>query len=42
MVHREDVRSGFDSLPDTFSDLFTGNNDGTLMVVTDEAARTRP
>ena len=42
MVHREDIRSGFDSLPDTFSDLFTGNNDGTLMVVTDEAARTRP
>lgn len=40
--HREDVRSGFNNLPATFGDLFTGSNDGTLIVVTDDSARTVP
>jgi NADPH-dependent curcumin reductase CurA len=40
--HREDVRSGFENLPETFGDLFVGRNDGTLLVVTDDAARGVP
>lgn len=40
--HREDVREGFESLPATFGDLSRGANDGTLLVVTDPAARVRP
>ena len=40
--HREDIRSGFENLPETFGDLFVGRNDGTLLVVTDDAARGIP
>lgn len=40
--HREDIRSGFENLPETFGDLFVGRNDGTLLVVTDDAARGVP
>lgn len=43
MTHREDLRSGFENLPETFKDLSRGANDGTLLVITDEeAARRRP
>lgn len=31
LAHREDVRDGFNALPDTFAALFTGSNVGTLM-----------
>ena len=31
LVHREDVRSGFDALPDTLALLFRGANQGTLL-----------
>lgn len=30
--HREDIRTGFRSVPDVFRELFTGNNEGTLLV----------
>lgn len=32
LIHREDVRRGFDTLPETFAALFTGQNKGTLLV----------
>ncbi|MFD1611434.1 NADP-dependent oxidoreductase [Sphingomonas tabacisoli] len=32
LVYRTDVRSGFEALPRTFLDLFSGNNDGALLV----------
>lgn len=38
LKHREDIRMGFENLPATFGDLSRGANDGTLLVVTDEAA----
>ena len=41
LKHKEDLREGFDALPSTFSDLFSGANDGTLMVVTADEARER-
>lgn len=31
IAHREDVRDGFDCLPDTFISLFDGGNQGTLL-----------
>jgi len=31
IAHREDVRNGFDCLPDTFISLFGGGNQGTLL-----------
>lgn len=31
IAHREDVRSGFDKIPETFSALFDGSNTGTLI-----------
>jgi NADPH-dependent curcumin reductase CurA len=31
IAHREDVRDGFDALPDTFAALFDGSNQGTLI-----------
>ena len=34
IAHREDVREGFESLPESFGDLSKGLNDGTLLVVT--------
>lgn len=43
LQHREDIRTGFENLPATFSDLSRGANEGTLLVVTDEqAAFARP
>lgn len=41
IVHREDIRQGFGQLPSAFLDLFTGRNEGTLMVVNDEVAAPR-
>lgn len=35
LVHREDVRTGFDTLPLAFPDLFDGSNQGTLLVTAD-------
>ena len=32
IIHREDVRPGFEGLPNTFGALFTGSNSGTLLV----------
>lgn len=32
LVYRSDIRDGFARLPDTFLDLFTGRNDGALLV----------
>ena len=31
LAHREDVRDGFEALPDTFASLFNGSNNGTLI-----------
>jgi len=31
LAHREDLRDGFDSLPETFMALFNGGNQGTLL-----------
>lgn len=31
LAHREDVRDGLECLPETFSALFTGSNEGTLL-----------
>jgi NADPH-dependent curcumin reductase CurA len=31
LAHREDIRDGFDHLPDTFASLFKGSNSGTLI-----------
>lgn len=31
LSHREDIRDGFDRLPETFASLFTGGNVGTLV-----------
>jgi NADPH-dependent curcumin reductase CurA len=31
VVHRDDVRDGFDRLPETFASLFSGGNRGTLL-----------
>ena len=40
IVTREDVRSGFDDLPDIFATLFRGENAGTLIVrIVDEEGR---
>lgn len=32
MVHRVDLRHSFDNLPDAYADIFTGANNGTLLV----------
>jgi NADPH-dependent curcumin reductase CurA len=37
LVHREDLRRGFDRLPNSFFDLFKGANAGTLLVQVAEA-----
>ena len=36
--HRDDIRTGFERLPETLLALFAGGNEGTLMVMTDPAA----
>ena len=35
LVHREDVRTGFAAIPQSFPALFDGSNTGTLLVTTD-------
>jgi NADPH-dependent curcumin reductase CurA len=35
IVHREDVRTGFKNIPETFATLFDGRNQGTLLAVLD-------
>lgn len=32
LAHREDIREGFENLPKVYGDLFTGANNGTLLV----------
>ena len=39
LVYRDDLREGFEQLPQHFCDLFEGRNNGTLLVMTDAAAR---
>jgi NADPH-dependent curcumin reductase CurA len=39
LIYRDDLREGFEQLPQHFCDLFEGRNDGTLLVMTDAAAR---
>ena len=38
LVHREDLRTGFENLPRAFSALFDGSNAGTLLVQVDDSA----
>lgn len=38
IVSRDDLREGFDQLPQHFCDLFDGRNTGTLLVMTDRQA----
>lgn len=38
LIHREDVRSGFEDLPQHFGALFDGSNNGTLLVTIDQSA----
>lgn len=35
LTHREDVREGFENLPEIYASLFTGGNSGTLVAVID-------
>jgi NADPH-dependent curcumin reductase CurA len=35
LAHKTDVRSGFKNLPTVFGELFTGGNDGTLILMVD-------
>jgi NADPH-dependent curcumin reductase CurA len=37
LIHKTDVRTGFKNLPKTFFDLFSGGNDGTLLLRTDKS-----
>ena len=40
LAHREDVRDGFEALPETFASLFSGSNNGTLIArIADEEGR---
>lgn len=41
LKHREDVREGFEKLPESFQSLFDGSNNGTLLCVIDADARAR-
>jgi NADPH-dependent curcumin reductase CurA len=38
LTHREDVRSGFEHIPTVYEEIFTGGNNGTLLIVTDDDA----
>jgi NADPH-dependent curcumin reductase CurA len=38
LKHREDVRTGFENIPKIYGEIFTGTNEGTLLIVTDEDA----
>jgi NADPH-dependent curcumin reductase CurA len=35
LAYKTDVRSGFKNLPTIFGELFTGGNDGTLILMVD-------
>jgi NADPH-dependent curcumin reductase CurA len=37
LIHKTDVRTGFKNLPKTFFELFSGGNDGTLLLRTDKS-----
>lgn len=39
IVYRDDLREGFDRLPQHFCDLFEGRNQGTLLVMSDPSAQ---
>ncbi|MCB2096917.1 MAG: zinc-binding dehydrogenase, partial [Parvularculaceae bacterium] len=36
LVHRVDLRRGFDAIPSVFAELFTGGNSGTLLIEVDD------
>lgn len=36
--HREDIRTGFENIPAVYSEIFTGGNEGTLLIATSEDA----
>jgi len=36
LVHREDIREGFENIPSVFGEILTGGNNGTLLVVVDD------
>jgi NADPH-dependent curcumin reductase CurA len=38
LKHREDVRTGFENIPTIYGEIFSGSNEGTLLIVTDEDA----
>jgi NADPH-dependent curcumin reductase CurA len=38
LTYRDDVREGFEMLPESFLGLFEGRNRGTLLVMADAAA----
>lgn len=38
IIYREDLRQGFENLPGAFNDLFSGANNGTLIVQVDDSA----
>jgi NADPH-dependent curcumin reductase CurA len=40
LAYRDDVRHGFEALPESFLTLFDGRNSGTLLVMADPAAAT--
>ena len=35
LAYKTDVRNGFKNLPAVFGELFTGGNDGTLILIVD-------
>lgn len=40
--HREDIRPGFENLPETYAALFNGENRGSLLALLDEEALRKP
>lgn len=38
LKHREDIRTGFENIPTIYGEIFSGSNEGTLLIVTDEDA----
>ena len=42
LIHREQILSGFESLPEAFLSLFAGSNEGTVLVKIDESAADLP
>ncbi len=41
LIHREDIREGFEALPTAFGDVLTGGNNGTLLVTVGDDVETR-